>query len=132
MDSIWHTSTFFKMQEGDKAGYETLRSKYNVLTSTLHPNDLLPHFFANTLISLGQKEEIECTTKEHGRNRGCEKLLDALLTNGREGAFRTFLEILRSHPHLEYLVPQLQREWKLKSTSVSLLPKVVFTVGPIQ
>ena len=101
------------MQEVDKAGYETLGSKYDLLTSALNPNDLLPHFFAKRLISLGQKQEIECATKEHGRNRGCEKLLDTLLTNGREGAFQTFLEILRVHPHLDYLVPQLQREWKL-------------------
>ena len=101
------------MQKGDKAGYETLRSKYDDLTSTLDPNDLLPHFFAKRLISLRQKQEIECATKEHGRSKGCEKLLDTLLTNGREGVFQTFLEILRGQPHLDYLVPQLQREWKL-------------------
>ena len=101
------------MQEVDKAGYETLRSKYALLTSTLHPDDLLPHFFAKKLISPGQKQEIECATKEHGKNRGCEKLLDTLLSNGREGAFLTFLEILRGHPHLDYLESQLEREWKL-------------------
>ena len=101
------------MQEVDKAGYETLRSKYALLTSTLHPDDLLPHFFAKKLISSGKKQEIECATREHGQNRGCEKLLDTLLSNGREEAFRTFLEILRGHPHLDYLVSQLQREWKL-------------------
>ena len=83
------------MQEVDKAGCETLTKKYTYLTSTLQANicDLLPHFFEKKLISPRQKQKIECVTKEEGQISGCEKLLDALLGNGSEGAFQKFLEI---------------------------------------
>lgn len=105
------------MQDVDKAGCETLTKKYTYLTSTLQANicDLLPHFFEKKLISPRQKQKIECVTKEDGQISGCEKLLDALLGNGSEGAFQKFLEILTTQPHLDYLVPELQREWSFNS-----------------
>ena len=105
------------MQEVDKAGYETLTKNYTRLTSTLHANlcDLLSHFFERKLISLRQKQKIECVAKEDGQISGCEKLLDTLSGNGSEGAFQKFLEILKNQAHLVYLVPELQREWSFNS-----------------
>ena len=105
------------MQEVDRAGYETLRNKYTHLTSTLQASvyDLLPHFFERKLISPKQKQKIECVAKADGQISGCEKLLETLLGNGSEGAFQKFLEILKSQPNLEYLVPELQREWSFNS-----------------
>ena len=105
------------MEVKDKAAYESLRQKYDLLTSALSPHDILPSVFAGRLISLVQKQEIECTMHERGPPRGCAKLLDMLMSNGSEGAFQNFLGVLQNQPHLEYLVPELQSEFNFTFNS---------------
>lgn len=99
------------MEVKDKAAYETLRQKYDLLTSALSPGDILPSLFSRRLISLPQKQEIECTMHERGPAQGCAKLLDMLMSSGSEGAFQKFLDVLKNQPHLEYLVLELQSEF---------------------
>ena len=99
------------MEVKDKAAYESLRQKYDLLTSALSPRDILPSLFSDRLISFVQKQEIECAMHEGGPAQGCVKLLDALMSNGSEGAFQNFLGVLQNQPHLEYLVPELQSEF---------------------
>ena len=100
------------MEVNDKAAYECLRRKYDYLTSTLQPHDILPSLFASGLISLVQKQEIDCAMRERGQSQGSMKLLDILMGNGSEGAFQKFLDILQKQSHLKYLEPQLQSEFK--------------------
>ena len=99
------------MEVKDIAAYETLRRKYDYLTSALRPDDILPSLFANRLISLTQKQEIACVINERGQRQGCVKLLDTLMSSGSEGVFQKFLDILQKQSHLEYLVPELQSEF---------------------
>ena len=99
------------MEVKDTAAYETLRRKYDYLTSALRPDDILPSLFANRLISLTQKQEIACVINERGQRQGCVKLLDILMSSGSEGVFQKFLDILQKQSHLEYLVPELQSEF---------------------
>jgi len=106
------------MEVNDRAAYETLRRKYDYLTSVLQPaaDDILPSLFANGLISLTQKQEIDCAIHERGQCQGCMKLLDILMSSGSEGAFQKFLEILQKQSYLEYLVPDLQSEFNFTLT----------------
>jgi len=104
------------MEVKDRAAYETLRRKYDYLTSALRPDDILPSLFTHGLISLTEKQEIECAIRERGQRQGCVKLLDILMSNGSEGAFQKFLDILQNQSHLEYLVPELQSEFNFTLT----------------
>ena len=106
------------MEVKDIAAYKTLRRKYEYLTSALQPaaDDILPSLFANGLISLTQKQEIDCAIQERGQRQGCMKLLDILMSNGNEGALQKFLDILQKQSHLEYLVPELQSEFNFTLT----------------
>jgi len=106
------------MEVKDIAAYETLRRKYDYLTSALQPaaDDILPSLFANGLISLTQKQEIDCVIHERGQRQGCVKLLDILMSSGSEGIFQKFLDILQKQCHLEYLVPELQSEFSFTLT----------------
>lgn len=96
------------MEVKDRAAYDTLRRNYDYLTSALPPQDILPPLFTNGLISLVQKQEIDCTMHERGPCQGCVRLLDRLMSNGSERTFQQFLDILQKQSHLEYLVPELQ------------------------
>jgi len=104
------------MEVKDIAAYETLRRKYDYLTSALRPDDILPSLFTNRLISLTQKQEIDCVIHERGQCQGCVKLLDTLMSSGSEGVFQKFLDILQKQSHLEYLVPELQSEFNFTLT----------------
>ena len=95
------------MEVDDRAAYQSLRRKYDYLTSALQHNDILPSLFSSGLISSEQMQDIR------GSPRGCEKMLDILMSNGSEGAFQKFLKVLRNQPHLEYLVPKLQSEFHI-------------------
>ena len=109
------------MEVKDRAAYESLRCKYDYLTSALQPHDILPSLFSSGLISLVQKQEIDCAMHERGQSQGCAKLLDILLSNGNEGAFQKFLDVLRKQSHLEYLVPELQSELNFTFSSSSVM-----------
>jgi len=99
------------MEVTDRAAYESLRRKYDYLTTALQPANILPSLFASGLISIVQMQEIELAIHERGPPQGCSKLLDMLLSNGSEGAFEKFLDVLRNKFHLRYLVPELQSEF---------------------
>jgi len=109
------------MEVQDIAAYETLRRKYDYLTSALRPDDILPSLFANGLISLAQKQEIDCVIHERGQHQGCVKLLDILMSSGSEGVFQKFLDILQKLSHLEYLVPELQSKLNFTFNSSSAI-----------
>ena len=101
------------MEVEDRAAYQTLRSKYDCLTSALQPNDILPSLLSKDLISLRQLQDIECVIRERGPPQGCEKMLHILMNNGSEGAFQEFLKVLQNKSHLKYLVPNLQSEFHI-------------------
>lgn len=101
------------MEVKDRAAYETLRRNYDYLMLALSPQDIVPSLFTNGLISLVQKQEIDCTVHERGPYKGCVRLLDMLMSNGSEKAFQQFLDILQKQSHLKYLVPKLQSEFNL-------------------
>ena len=104
------------MEVTDRAGYESLRRKYDYLVTALQPADILPSLFASGLISIMQMHEIELAIHERGPAQGCSKLLGILMSNGSEGAFQKFLDVLRSQSHLEYLMPGLQSEFNCNFT----------------
>ena len=109
------------MQVKDRAAYESLRIYYHYLTSALQPDDILgigPSLFSSGLISSVQMQAI---MHEKGPNKGCMKLLDILMSNGSEGAFNNFLDVLRKLQHLKYLVPELQSEFNFTFSSSNVM-----------
>ena len=101
------------MEEKDRAAFQCLRRKYDYLTSALQHDDILPSLFSIDLISPVQKQNIACIMRERSPLQGCEKMLDILMSNGSEGAFQKFLDVLHNQPHLEYLVQELQSEFHI-------------------
>ena len=115
------------MEVKDRAAYESLRIQYHYLRSVLQPDDILPSLFSSRLISLEQMQAINCAVHERGPNMGCRKLLDILMSNGSEGAYQKFLDILRKQQHLEYLVPDLQSEFNFTFSSSNVMQNSWYT-----
>lgn len=106
---IWAVSPLAaKMDFVDKPGFEAFRLNFSLLKEAIDPNDVLDLCFQKHLVSKRQMEEIALIKENRGNVAACEKLLDVLMSNGREGMFQTFLEILESRPNLEYLARKLR------------------------
>lgn len=96
------------MEYTDEHGYEAIRLNYTVLKKAINPNDVVDLCFEKGLLSQSQMEEIEAARGNKGPALACEKLLGALMGNGSEGVFQTFLEILESKPNSKYLADRLR------------------------
>ena len=117
------------MEVTDRAGYESLRRKYDYLVTALQPADILPSLFASGLISIMQMQEIELAMDERGLAQGCSKLLVILMSNGSEGAFQKFLDVLGDHYDYQYFARQLQSEFNFTFNSSSvMLNRILRTV----
>lgn len=97
------------MEQADKQGYEAFRSNYHHLMN-VDPNEIVDLCFAKKLVSRRQMEEINAARVGHGNFKACEKLLQALMGNGEEKVFQTFIEVLESKSHLGHLANRLRGE----------------------
>ena len=77
------------MEETDKQDYITIRSNYDLLSKAIDPHGVVE-----------QMAEIDATRETKGRFQACKKLLQALMNNGEENVFQTFLQILESKRNL--------------------------------
>lgn len=96
------------MEYTDEQGFQAFRLNFSLLKEAIDPNDVLDLCFQKHLVSKRQMEEIAVTKENRGNVAACEKLLDVLMSSGREGTFQAFLEILESRPNLEYLARKLR------------------------
>ena len=96
------------MEETDRHGYEAIRSNYDLLSKAIDPHGVIDLCFKKQIVSQEQMAEIDATRETKGRFQACKKLLQALMNNGEENVFQTFLEVLESTKHLSYLVNRLQ------------------------
>ena len=101
------------MEVEDRAAYQTLRRKYDYLTSALQHTNIVPSLFSCGLISSEQMQDIKCIMRERSPLKGCERMLDILMSNGSKGAFQKFLDVLQNQSNLEHLVLELQSEFHI-------------------
>jgi len=66
-----------QMEVTDRAAYESLRRKYDYLTTALQPADILPSLFACGLISIVQMQEIELAIHERGPAQGYQTAIQS-------------------------------------------------------
>lgn len=96
------------MEVTNKAGYDALQDNYDLLKKAIDPSDVVDLCFQRKLVSQEQMAEIGATRETKGRYRSCSKLLQAVMSNGSEGVFQTFLEILETKKDLKYLAERLR------------------------
>ena len=96
------------MEERDKQGYKAFRLNYDRLKTAIDPNDVVDLCFQRGLVSQTQMQEIYSAREGQRIFVACERLLQALMSNGNERVFQTFVEVLQSKDHLKYLADILR------------------------
>lgn len=99
------------MEKTDKQGYKAFQLNYDRLKRAIDPNDVVDLCFQRGLVSQQQMQEIYAARVAQGLFLACEKLLQALMGNGNEKVFQTFVEVLESKHHLEYLADLLRGKY---------------------
>lgn len=80
------------MQSTDQPGYSTLRENYaRIVDSTLDPEGTTDHLFTKNLINKATASKVRAERLEDRQRR---LLLDAVMSQGRPGAFQDFVEIV--------------------------------------
>lgn len=80
------------MQSTDQPGYSTLQENYaRIVDSTLDPEGTTDHLFTKYLISKATANKVRAERLEDRQRR---LFLDAVMSQGRPGAFQTFVEIV--------------------------------------
>ena len=71
-----------------------MQVNYELLTTTIDPQDVLGSMFSCKLTSFEEKERILTTQDERGKRRACEKMVDMLLKSWKKGTCERFIQVL--------------------------------------
>ena len=85
------------MQCTDKAGYEVLQEHFaEFCKSGVDPVGTANELFQAKLINAAVREESTCTSLQGRRDVQLRIIIDAVMRQGKQGAFQKFTEIIHS------------------------------------
>lgn len=99
------------MEKTNKQGYKAFQLNYDHLITAIDPSDVVDLCFQKGLVSQKLIQEIYAVRVAQGSFLACEKLLQALMCNGNQKVFQTFVEVLESKDHLKYLADLLRGKY---------------------